>query len=196
MLHHRGQMTGRLSPFLETRRIRQAVPHICGRRRVLDVGCGRARLLAHLDRAATYVGIDLLADVIAEARVAYPQHDFRAGDIEDGALPLGEEPFDAIVLLAVIEHLSSPVSTLRRLASLLSPAGIVVITTPHPRAEPLHELGARLGLFSREASEEHTGLFDRGSLQDLASACELRITRSRRFQLGLNQLFLLARSAP
>src|SRR5689334_20322065 len=60
---------------------------------VLEVGCGTGALLAALPNRVR-VGIDLLPELIAEARKQHPDVDFQVGD----ATQLGERgSFDAIV---------------------------------------------------------------------------------------------------
>ena len=69
----------------------------------------------------------------------------RPGFRFDSALPVDEE-FDTIVILAVIEHVKDPTGLLAKLSPLLSKAGAMVITTPHPRMEWAHTVGAKVHL--------------------------------------------------
>jgi SAM-dependent methyltransferase len=66
--------------------------------RVLELGCGTGHLLSAL-KPSFGVGVDFSEDMIAQARKAYPQLEFYAGDIEDAdfirSLP---GPFDVIVV--------------------------------------------------------------------------------------------------
>ena len=105
-----------------------------------------------------------------------------------------EGEFDLIVLLAVIEHVPDPVELLGRLRGLLGPEGRIVMTTPHRRAAWLHTLGAKIRLFSREASDEHETLFDLAMMHSAAGRAGLAIDRYRRFLFGVNQLFVVVRA--
>ncbi len=67
----------------------------------------------------------------------------------------------------------------------------LVLTTPHPSVRGFHELGARVGLFSREGAMEHHELINRGRMIQLAETSGFRIRHFRRFLSGCNQLFVL-----
>lgn len=174
---------GLLSPFLRQRRTQAARPHLKGR--VLDVGCG-AGLLARYVAPADYLGIDIDAASLAQARAAFPNHRF-----ELSATP-PDGDFDTIVALAVIEHVATPDAFLQTLRDCLkpSPASTIVCTTPHPRMEWVHRVGARLGVFSQSANEEHQDLLNQATLQASGAAAGLTVQHYRRFLWGANQLII------
>lgn len=174
---------GLLSPFLRRRRIAAARPWLRGR--VFDFGCGSGALAA-LVRSEDYCGYDIDAVSLAAARNAYPRHRF-----VEAAPATGE--WDTVVSLAVIEHSKDPDAFLRGLVALARPGGRIVLTTPHPAYESIHDLGARLGVFSHDASEEHEALLDREALHGLARRQGLAIVLYRRFLFGANQLLVLER---
>ncbi|NJN32464.1 MAG: methyltransferase domain-containing protein [Synechococcales cyanobacterium RM1_1_8] len=131
---------GLLSPFLRRQRIKAVNPSLRGR--VLDVGCGTGEL-AKLVPSNSYYGFDLDQASINIARRQLPQHHFHTKVPE-------QEHFDTVVALAVIEHAAEPESFLRNLYLYLQPDGQrqIVLTTPHPKLEWAHNIGAKLGLFS------------------------------------------------
>ncbi len=72
--------------------------------RVLDLGCGSGRFFPLVQQqGAHYLGIDFSRTMLSEARRMYPQAEFRLGDILD--LPKFDQPFDIIIVLAVLHHL-------------------------------------------------------------------------------------------
>lgn len=180
------QLTGLLSPFLRHRRIAAAKP--CLRGRVLDFGCGVGSLCDFVP-ASRYLGVDRDAPSIEAARSLHPQHRF---EVVEDISELGDERFDTIVSLAVIEHLPEPANWLKAAAALLESGGCIVLTTPHPNYEWIHALGARVRMFSAEAEEEHETLLDEQTLGSLGSEAGLRMTRYQRFLLGANQIAMFS----
>jgi len=175
---------GFFSPFLRRRRIAAARPWLQGR--VFDFGCGSGALATAIP-SSDYAGYDADPAVIEKARLAHPRHRFLATAPDQG-------DWDTVACLAVIEHCADPAAFLARLAALVRQGGRIVLTTPHPAFEIVHDVGARLGLFSHDASEEHESLLDRPALEALAQATGLEIERYRRFLGGANQLLVLRRA--
>lgn len=178
---------GLLSPWLRNRRIAAAAPFLKGR--VLDYGCGSG-VLANLVDSDQYLGVDIDAESLQQAQTRFPQHQF-VSELRD----LNEE-FDTIVSLAVIEHVNDPSSFLRGLVRYLrmSDDACVVVTTPSPSADWIHELGAGLGIFSKHANEEHEELLDREALNRAGQEANFKIALYKRFLLGANQLVVYKRA--
>lgn len=186
------QVTGLLSPFLRNRRLAAIRPFLAAGP-VLDVGCGTGQL-ARFIQPEHYLGIDVDTPSVDEARRLWPQHQFQV--LTDFEQSPPTEGFDVIVALAVIEHIPQPATWLREFRSLLRPGGRILLTTPHPYFGWIHSLGASVGIFSREAAEEHQDLIGKRRMQEIATAAGLRIVEQRRFLCGANQLFVLQEEAP
>jgi SAM-dependent methyltransferase len=99
---------------------------------VLDLGCGRGRLLgALLARGAApgrLHGVDLLADRVADARVRLPGVDIRQGD--GRVLPLPDRTMAAVVMCTVLS--SVPGAAMRaaivgEALRVLVPGGVLVV---------------------------------------------------------------------
>lgn len=174
---------GFFSPLLQQKRIAAALPHISGS--VLDFGCGNG-MLARFIATNRYCGHDRSTESLAHARAQFPGHVF------DATIPVGRK-FDTIVALAVIEHLSDPPAALRSWGCLLNDGGAIVLTTPHKRFVWTHNLGAMVGLFSREAADEHDTLFDRTLLERVFAEAGFTLHLYQRFLYGLNQLCVAKR---
>jgi SAM-dependent methyltransferase len=107
---------------------------LAGRRglQVLDVGCGAGVMTAHLRRFGTVRGIDFSEPALALARIHVPDAAFSSESLAE----MREEarPFDLVTLFDVLEHIPTEdqPSFLEEAASLLSPAGVLIISTPHP----------------------------------------------------------------
>ena len=86
--------------------------------RVLDVGCGTGHLLSEL-QPSFGVGIDLSARAVAAARAAYsgrPLHFFEGDGGDPRLLAQVDGPFDAVVMVNVVTHLTDVQRTLESLA--------------------------------------------------------------------------------
>lgn len=181
------QINGKLSPYLREQRFRAAERYLA-KGRVLDIGCGIGMLTRYVS-ADRYLGVDLDRGSVEDARREHPTYRFMT--LDDFASHDPTEQFDTIVGLAVIEHVPDPKAWLAEMKRRLAPGGRMVLTTPHPRLEWAHTVGARLGLFSRAASEEHNVLIDQKLMKRFAGDTGLRVGEFKRFLYGANQLFIL-----
>ena len=184
---------GLLTRRVQAARLAAALPHVPAGARVLDLGCGLTDLPA---RFASYTGCDRSPVVLAEMRRRHPAAVFASWDVDADEPPpevVARAPFDAVLMLAILEHVPSPQRALSRAAALLGPGGRVVATNPHPLGRAALEAGARLGLLSRHADEEHETLLDRAALARAAGDAGLALARYSRFLAGLNQLAVLTR---
>jgi SAM-dependent methyltransferase len=196
-----GPVNGPLAPFygLLTRPVQRArlgalAPWLLeagsGRLSLLDVGCGLTDLPA---RIPSYVGCDRDPLVLQEMRRRHPRASIVEWDLaaEDAPASLAGARFDLVLMAAVLEHLPDPAQALGRAARLLAPAGRIVATTPHPLGRLPLEAGARLGLLSHAADEEHETLLSRRALAEAARSAGLEVLFYRRFLFGLNQTVVL-----
>ena len=177
---------GILSPFLRKKRIAAARPFLIGR--VLDVGCGSGSL-ADIVKPSLYYGVDIDSESLDCARNKFPDHHF------ENTLPLSSEKFETVVSLAVIEHIQDPGAFLLELSCYLddSPNACIVITTPHPSVDWVHEFGAKIGLFSSHANEEHEELLDRNKLNTAGKKAGLNLRHYKKFLFGANQIAIFVK---
>ena len=102
--------------------------------RVLDVGCGpgdvsfvAARLVGP---QGSVIGIDAAADIIELAQARATEDGVRSVRFEQttvGDLAL-DEPVDAVIGRLILMHLPDPVATLRQLAGLVRPGGVIAFS--------------------------------------------------------------------
>ena len=177
---------GALSPFLRSARLSAVKPFIDGK--VLDFGCGSGALAGFVSKD-NYVGVDINSISLAKARTDYPNHVF-VDEIPEG------DPFQTIVSLAVIEHVKNPAKFLQTLAASLSEHSTarIIVSTPHPSMDWIHDLGASIGLFSSHANEEHESLLERQELQDYGEQAGMNLEHYSRFLFGANQLAIYSRN--
>lgn len=170
--------------ILQHWRIRMAARQLPQGAHVLDIGCCDGLLFSVLeDRIASGVGVD--SDSVPED---YGEFRFIRGRAPDD-LPSGET-FDAITMLAVLEHI--PTDAQRQLAedcwALLKPNGRVICTVPSPRVDSLIQLGKRLRILDGMQEHEHYG-FEPSHTVSVFVERGFTLRRAHRFQFGLNHLF-------
>ncbi len=97
--------------------------------RWLDIGCGPGFLLSQAkERGWRCTGLDSSPFAPKFARERFGLEDVHSGLIEDASFEKGS--FDVISMQHVIEHLYEPVSTMREVADLLKPGGLLYLETP------------------------------------------------------------------
>lgn len=175
------QANGLLSSWLRKKRFEAVRPYLKGK--ILDVGCG-VGALSELVSPDLYFGVDIDKESLQTARMKYPQYRF------ENEYPKNIQ-FDTAVLIAIIEHIKTKHFFLKHLVSMLAPKGRIVMTTPHPSTEKIYSLGAKIGLFSSAANEQHDQLLDYENLQKIVAHTGLIISEYKRFLFGANQLFVL-----
>lgn len=176
--------------YLQRARIARARPFIRDGDVVVDVGCADGALFETLgDSIERGYGVDPTLDRVREAGryVLYP-------GLFPEALP--EVECDAIVMLAVLEHI--PVEGQPALAEacheMLRPGGRVIVTVPSPRVDDILAVLTRLRLVRGMSLEEHYG-FEPARTESIFSPPRFRVAHRGRFQLGLNNLFVFEKAA-
>lgn len=182
-----------LDRLLRNWRMRIALPQIPRHGRVLDIGCGDARLLDLLDHSIAH-GVAI--DPALTPTPPTPHRTSLRGTFP-ADVPASLEPFDALVGLAVLEHI--PDTELDAFASAcarwLKPGGRLVLTVPAPSVDRILEVLRWLHLVKGMALEQHHG-FNPARVSPLFAAHGFDTVLHRRFQLGLNNLFVLLRTPP
>jgi len=172
---------GLLSPFLQKKRFKFAIKEVSGK--VLDFGSGNGGLCEFIE-TSNYIGYEIDQDSIKIAKEQYKDHYFinKLDEININ--------FDSVALIAVIEHLDNPESTLIEIINhqKSSKRLKIIITTPNKYFEYFHHMGAKIGLFSQHAEHEHNVLYTKKSLKELAKKLNLNLLMYKRFLFGANQI--------
>ena len=101
---------------------------------LLDIGCGRGRLSrALVRRGARVSGIDPQDAMVAMAREAAPEGDFRVAGAE--ALPFEDATFDGAVILNSLHHVPGAViaAALSEAMRVVRPGGVFLVLEPLAR---------------------------------------------------------------
>jgi SAM-dependent methyltransferase len=150
---------GLLEPLLADLRAHRAnklIPSTLRTGRILDIGCGTyPYFLAHTS----------FAEKFAIDQLPLPQKTAFELKIESFTLDLEIEPhlpfdnnyFEAVTLLAVVEHLDPALMAklFQEVYRTLKPGGMVVLTTPAAWSDGLLKFMARVNLVSAEEIHEH-----------------------------------------
>ena len=173
-------------PILRYLRIRKIAKYITPNARVLDVGCGEeaSTLTALSAKIASGVGIDIRAKERTTGNITILQSSF------DGApLPFTDNEFDAVLLVAVLEHLNHRVEILKEIKRVLKPGGTLVMTVPTWAAKPILEfLAFKVKIVSEEGVREHKTYFWKQELIEafLAAGFKREHIKAHYFELGVN----------
>lgn len=130
-------------------------------KRVLDAGCGTGYGSAELAQdAAAVTGIDIAADAIEYANATFPLPRLRFVETSCTAMALPGAAFDAVVAFEVIEHLADYRAFLHECARVLTPDGLLIVSSPNKRyyaetraatgPNPFHEHEFEAEEFARE----------------------------------------------
>jgi len=161
-----------LSSYLHRKRIQMVKPHLEGD--ILDIGCGPADITKFLNEEQYYCGIEHNEALVGELKIRYPQYEFYYKNVDKEELNLNRK-FDAITMIAVIEHLKNPENILQQCYNLLRDDGNLIITTPTPLGGKIHKIDAKLGLTTREAAEEHQKLYSYEDMKSLLTSHGFKI---------------------
>lgn len=107
--------------------------------RLLDVGCGVGRILAHLAAPGrTLVGLDVAEEMLARARARVEATDdvlFHCAPAH--SVPEGDGAFDVVVCLGVFEHLPQATrhAALSEFARVLRPGALLILELNNNRSQ-------------------------------------------------------------
>lgn len=149
--------------------------------RFLDIGCSYGELVGLFAEAGWRAsGIDVCAAAVDDARRR--GLDCRATSVE-GFEP--SEPFDAITMSHVIEHVPDPLAALARIRTWLAPGGTLHIRVPNVDAAPLRR--SRMVFVGELKPYEHLFYYSPDTMARLLAkagfACE--VSTGGRYPLGV-----------
>jgi SAM-dependent methyltransferase len=177
--------------ILQSWRIRKARPFIKPGARVLDIGSADGELFAQVKWIAKdSLGIDPTLKATTRIHGVRLVAGFFPKDMPAVA------PFDAITMLAVLEHFPADAypDLTSGCARFLKPGGHLIITVPSPVVDHVLKVLKALRLIHGMSLEEHHG-FEVNQTTGIFPEPEFRLVVRRKFQLGMNNLFVFRRNA-
>lgn len=180
-----------LEPTLRNMRLKRVLPFIKKYKgcQLLDIGCGwEAKLLKEVEPyISSGFGIDFKApelktDKIETKRIA----------LQD-SLPFEDNSFDVVTLMAVLEHLSDPVSIVNEIARILKKNGRLILTVPSRQSKPVLEfLAYQMKIISETEIRDHKKYYNYKDLVDLFNEIdELKIEKHNYFQFYMNNFCIV-----
>lgn len=173
--------------FLQNQRISKVSKYLPkGGRFIFDVGCGDGAFLLSLNGSySDRYGCDPMPFSI------HPHFYFVQGDVLRALSKISQQiKFDVFTSMAVFEHMAPDDirAAGRAISQRLRPGGVLIATVPSPKVDAILHLLIRVGLLSGQESHQHWGF----SPKDLEKHLEgyLRLKLRRRFQFGLNNIFV------
>lgn len=180
----------RLDRLIQRWRIKKVGPFLSGTSRVLDIGCADGALFRTLSflRNGTGIDPDLPADRHLENATLiaghFPQN-----------LPTSDT-FDIITMLAVLEHLpaSDQVKIAKNCYRYLTSGGKLIITVPSAFVDKILAVLKLLRLIDGIRIDQHYG-YNASLTPGLFASAGFELVQARKFQLGLNNLFVFGKPA-
>jgi ubiquinone biosynthesis O-methyltransferase len=106
--------------------------HVPRQARLVDLGCGTGWMSEQIAARVTHVtAVDLADEVIERARTRSPHINFLAGDVMTTP---ADRDYDAVVSVEVFSHVPDQPAFVDRMADLLKPDGLLLLTTQNHTA--------------------------------------------------------------
>lgn len=149
--------------------------------RILDIGCGTHPFFLFGIEFSEKYGLDKAVDFAGEG-VTLLKYDF------DSSIPFEDGYFDAVTMLAVIEHMERERFGVlsKEVWRVLKPGGICVLTTPARWTDKLLRAMARLRLVSPVEIAEHKSAYSRSEIAAVLQAAGFGAPRLGYFEAFMN----------
>ena len=130
--------------------------------KVLDVGCGRGAFAEQIiAKGCQVTGVDvLLPEQVSSALDGYMQTDLLQNGMGPVLKALGDQRFDKVLLLDIIEHLPDPGQVVKDCTKLLKPGGQLILSVPN-----VANISVRLMLLLGRFDYMARGILDRTHLR-------------------------------
>ncbi len=160
--------------------------------RLLDVGCGNGDALCRMTGCRPDISVSAI-DQEEFGKCLPARVKFFKLDVESGALPFGNDSFDGVSIIHVVEHLNSLEGILSEIVRVLKPGGVCYLETPDARTLKVPSLktiaskgdGGPLNFYD---DKTHQRVWPK---DDMAAALAKLNVKSARFGIYRNFLYAL-----
>ncbi|MEA2036027.1 MAG: class I SAM-dependent methyltransferase [Nanoarchaeota archaeon] len=174
-----------LEPYLRAVRIKKVINYI-PRGIVADIGCGNGEFLNKIsNKIIEGIGFDDIHDRKKE------RIELRRAKLSK-KIPLRSESVDCVTMLASLEHFEYPLELLMESGRVLKKGGVLLITSPTPRAKKILEfLSYKLRIVSPKQIKDHKNYFNKYEIREiLIKRAKFKKIIAKTFQWGLNNLVI------
>lgn len=143
---------------------------------VVDIGCGAGGatlFCANRGAAVTYVDVNPETIATLRSKVIDTPARYSQGIVSDCTpLSLSDAYASRIIAMEVIEHVNSPIDTLKELVRIGKPGALYLLTVPDQKGEEIQKGIAPTGYFQHP---NHIHIFSRDDFKELVSEAGLEI---------------------
>lgn len=157
--------------------------------RCLDIGSGAyPAFLIGLEAKQKYGLEQAISPQAAEIAETYGIQMIQCNLAQSESLPLEDNFFDVVTMLAVIEHIepAKVLSLLDQIYRIIKPGGVFMLTTPAAWTDILLRTLAFLKLISREEIDDHKDVFTQNKLSTGLSQAGFKHIRTGTFECFMN----------
>jgi len=176
-------------PFLEKIlryiRAKKVISCLSGSKIICDIGCGfNAYFLRKVKNIIIKgYGIDKKLNIKETGNIIFKKTEFFNN------LPFSNNYFDAVTMIAVLEHLNDCNSIIKEANRILKPEGLLIITTPTAKAKKLLEfLAYKLSILNKKEIKEHCNYFNKNEIIELLENNHFFIKKYANFEFKFNSI--------
>ena len=158
---------------------------------ILDFGCGSnfSQIKKVYNQCKEVTLVDRITDNFKDGKYNFINYDNDLNILKNN---IANSHYDIIILSAVIEHLDYPEHILNILKTKLNDTGVIFLTAPGKKSQPLLEFMAyKLGIINADLIREHKRYYDKNEYILLSQKTNMNIKKFYHFELGMNTACIL-----
>jgi ubiquinone/menaquinone biosynthesis C-methylase UbiE len=161
-------------------------PHIPENSDILDIGGYDGSFLTHVrDKIKRGICLDPFIEERKDDKIEFVRYRF------SDKLPFSDASFDAVTLIAVYEHLRGVREQIAaEVFRVLRNQGYALLTVPDTAVDHILKLLLAMRLIDGMSTFEEHAHFDSKDTVKIFDECGFRLVRWKKFQFGLNNLFI------